>query len=415
MGRKDARLQSVVLVPVFSSPFASSEYFYYMTRAKEIALAFPRGGHLEVLIEGVLSYVSEHNLNWCYVTAFESRILTVLDLVGWPGDGILSAINTEEEAECARRLTVPVVNVSGALAETHVPSCLIDNHASGVMAADHLISKGFRSYGYYGLKDVVYSEERKQGFEDKLKQSGFGCHELLSWPTYLYEGGDWVSQNNTLSEWLESVGKPFGLFAVSDYRARQALDACQLAGLKVPEDVAIVGHGNEDLVCEHVHPTITSIARNNHLQGYRSAELLNHLMQGRMVPSELLPIPPLEIVERDSTSTFAVSDPRLREALEYLHDHLHDPLFSIDDVTRQAGVSRRWLEYAFRDSLGETPYQYLRRQRLSRARRLLVEEPKTKIYKIAQCSGFSSAKQLAMTFQQDFGMSPREYRRAAQT
>ena len=224
-----------------------------------------------------------------------------------------------------------------------------------------------------------------------------------------------MTHNHELAEWLENLPKPLGLFAVSDYRARQALDACRNSGLRVPEEVAIVGTGNEDLVCGHVQPTLTSVARNNFLQGYRSAELLDQLMRGEEVPGELLPIPPLEIVERDSTRTFAVSDPRLREALEYLHDHLHEPLFSIDDITRQASVSRRWFEYAFRDALGETPYQYLRRQRLARAKRLLVEEPKTKIYKIAQNSGFSSAKQLAMTFQQDFGMSPREYRRVSKS
>jgi LacI family transcriptional regulator len=370
---------------------------------------------LELLIEGVLHYVREKELNWCYITALESRMMSVLDLVDWPGDGILTAINTEEEAACAKSLSIPIVNVSSALPSPPVPSCVIDNRAIGLLAADHLISKGFRSYAYYGLKDVEYSRQRGEGFASELAQSGYSCQEFLSYPTYHLKGSDWLRQNHVLAEWLQGLTKPLGLFAVSDYRARQALDACRLVGLSVPEEVAIVGMGNEELVCAHVYPGITSISRNNHLQGFRSAELLDCLMRGEPVEDELHPIAPLEIVERDSTRTFAVSDARLREALEFLHTHLHEPLFSIDDVTREAGVSRRWLEYAFRDALGETPYQYLRRQRLARARRLLVEEPKTKIYTIAQHSGFSSAKQLTMTFQQDVGMSPREYRRASQT
>jgi LacI family transcriptional regulator, galactose operon repressor len=386
-----------------------------MIRAQEIALAFPRGGHLEVLIEGVLSYVSEKQLNWCYITAMESRMMSVLDLIDWPGDGILAAINTQEEANCAMKFAIPIVNVSSALPNPPVPSCVIDNRAIGVLAADHLIDKGFRTFAYYGLKDVEYSRQRNEGFESRLKTSSFNSEEFLSCPTYHHEGSDWLRQNHVLAEWLQSMAKPIGLFAVSDYRARQAMDACHLVGLKVPEEVAIVGMGNENLVCEHVCPAITSIARNNHLQGYRSAEMLHRLILGEEIQDPLHPIPPLEVVERDSTNTYAVSDSRLREALEYLHEHLHEPRFSIDDVTREAQVSRRWLEYAFRDALGETPYQYLRRQRLARARRLLVEEPKTKIYTIAQRSGFSSAKQLAMTFQQDFGMSPREYRLSAQS
>ncbi|MDC0935806.1 substrate-binding domain-containing protein [Pirellulales bacterium] len=386
-----------------------------MEQPQEIALAFSRGGHLEVLIEGVLDYVREKELNWCYITALESKTMSVLDLADWPGDGILTAINTKEEAACAEKLAIPIVNVSSALPNISVPSCVIDNCAIGHLAADHLIGKGFRSNAFSGLKDVEYSKQRAQGFSEKLGEAGFSSQEFLSYPTYHLKGSDWLRSNHQLAEWLEGLSKPLGLFAVSDYRARQALDACRLVGLKVPEEVAIIGMGNEELVCKHVHPTITSIVRNNHLQGYRSAEMLHKLMLKEEMDVDLHPIAPLDIVERDSTSTFAVEDERLRQALEYLHDNLHDALFSIDDVTREAGVSRRWLEYAFRDALGETPYQYLRRQRLVRAKRLLVEEPTRKIYAIAQCSGFSSAKQLAMTFQQDLGMSPREYRRAAQS
>ena len=382
---------------------------------QEIALAFPRGGHLEVLIEGVLDYVREKRLNWWYVTALESRTMSVLDLIDWPGDGVLAAINTREEAECAASFEIPIVNVSSALPKPPVPSCVIDNRAIGVQAADHLISKGFRSYGYLGLREVEYSKERGDGYQSRLSEGGFSCETFLSHPTYQLKGSSWLRLNHVLAEWLDGLTKPLGLFAVSDYRARQAVEACRIVGLKVPEDVAIVGMGNEEIVCEHVYPTLTSIARNNHLQGYRSAEMLHRMLLGEEVSHEQPPIPPLEIVERDSTSVFAVSDPRLRGALEYLHDHLHDPLFTIDHITKHAGVSRRWLEYAFSDALGETPYQYLRRQRLARARRLLVEQPKTKIYQVAQSSGFSSAKQLAMTFQQDIGMSPREYRRAAQS
>lgn len=381
----------------------------------EIALAFPRGGHLEVLIEGVLDYVDRQELNWCYITALESRTMSVLDLVDWPGDGILAAINTVEEAECAKSLKIPIVNISSALLDPPVPSCIIDNRAIGHLAADHLISKGFQSFAYYGLIEVEYSRQRQEGFEEKLRAADLECQEFLSYPTYHLEGSDWLQQNHILAEWLESLPKPLGLFAVSDYRARQALDACRLVHLKVPEDVSIIGMGNEELVCEHVYPTISSIVRNNHLQGFRSAEMLDHLIGQKKVDVDLHPVPPLEVVERQSTQTFAVADPRLRDALQLIHDRLHLPLFSIDDVTRTAGVSRRWLEYAFRDALGETPYQYLRRQRLSKARRLLIEQPKTKIYTIAQNSGFSSAKQLAMTFQQDLGMSPREYRRTVQS
>src|SRR5687768_1712641 len=105
---------------VLSRP-ASSSNRSRMKRVHEIALAFPRGAHQEVFIDGVLRYARDHQCNWSYITAPESLSLSVLDLVGWPGDGILAAINTDAEATCAAALSIPVVNISSALVRSPVP------------------------------------------------------------------------------------------------------------------------------------------------------------------------------------------------------------------------------------------------------------------------------------------------------
>ena len=81
-------------------------------------------------------------------------------------------------------------------------------------------------------------------------------------------------------------------------------------------------------------------------------------------------------------------------------------------VRKDVGVSRRWMEYAFRDALGESPYQYIRRRRLKLAQRLLDKQPPAKVYEIARQTGFSSAKQFSMAFSQEFGASPRECQRS---
>jgi LacI family transcriptional regulator len=385
-----------------------------MKRVREIALAFPRGAHQEVFIDGVLRYARDNECNWSYITAPESLSLSVLDLVGWPGDGILAALNTAEEAECAAAISIPVVNISSALVRSPVPRSIVDNHAIGALAADHLVSKGFQTYAFYGLDGVQYSKDRHAGFEERLAAAGYDSVEFLSKPTFGLGGNQWLQQYHVLADWLAQLPTPCGLFAVSDYRARQVLDACRQVELKVPEQIAVIGVDNEQVICEHAFPTLTSVARNDQLEGYRAAAMLHRLLQGKRVPREEDPIPPLQVVERESTATFAVADSRLRQALAFLHEHIEKPI-TIDQITEHAGVSRRWLEYAFRDVLGETPYQYLRRQRLAMARRLLAENPSDKVYAIAQQTGFSSAKQLAIAFHQDFGMSPREYRRSTQT
>ena len=384
-----------------------------MKRVREIALAFPRGAHQEVFIEGVLRYARDQECDWSYITAPESLSLSVLDLVGWPGDGILAAINTAQEATCAASLSIPLVNISSALLRSPVPRSIVDNHSIGSLAADHLVGKGFQAYAFYGLSDVQYSKDRQAGFEERITAAGYRCVEFLSKPTFGLGGNQWLLQYRVLAEWLATLPTPCGLFAVSDYRARQAIDACRQVGLQVPEQIAVIGVDNEQIICDHSSPTLTSVARNDQLEGYRAAAMLDRLLNGKRVSLEEAPIPPLQVVERESTATFAVSDARLRQALSFLHQHIEKPI-TIDQITEHAGVSRRWLEYAFRDVLGETPYQYLRRQRLAMARRLLAEDPTAKVYSIAQQTGFSSAKQLAIAFQQDFGMSPREYRKSTQ-
>ncbi|MCA9236617.1 MAG: DNA-binding transcriptional regulator [Planctomycetales bacterium] len=385
-----------------------------MKSGPEIALAFPRGGHQEVLIEGVLAYAADRNLDWSFVAALESPLLSIKDLARWRGDGILAAISTREEAECALTINTPLVNITSSFPDLPTPACIVDNRAIGRMAADHLVSKGFRNLLFYGLRDVNFSSERQAGFEEVLDEAGYQHDCFLDYPSYSDCDGDWLQKNHGLAEWLQGRKTPLGMFAVSDYRARAALDACRAAGLKVPEDIAVVGVDNEELVCSHVRPTLSSIARNDRLRGYRAAELLHRLMLGETVPRSTS-IPPLEVVERDSTQIFAVSDARLRDAMEFLHRQMHEPDFTIDAVARHANVSRRWLEYAFRDSLRETPYQYLRRQRLARARWLLVEKPNQTIQRVALATGFTSAKQFAFTFKQEVGMSPREYRRTARS
>jgi LacI family transcriptional regulator len=181
----------------------------------------------------------------------------------------------------------------------------------------------------------------------------------------------------------------------------------------VPDDVAVLGVDNETVICEHTYPTLSSVARNDLLEGYSAAALLDRLIRKRttkQLVQTVQTVPPVQVVQRESTATFAVSDPRLKEALTFIHDNLVD-LISVDDISRRSNVSRRWLEYAFRESLGETPYQYLRRQRLGYARQLLVDDPQAKLLSVAQRSGFSSGKQLTVAFQQEFGVCPSSYRR----
>jgi LacI family transcriptional regulator len=375
-------------------------------RLQEIAFAFPRGSHQEVFIEGVIRYAVEHNRRWSYVIAPEWNSVSIRQLIGWPGDGVIAALNTDSEARCAATFHLPVVNIS---TESPVPRSMVDNYAIGALAAEHLLERGFHSYAFYGMQDVEYSKQRMKGFNDALAAVGFSAVDLTLPSTFHLRGSVWLKQQQELTRWLAKLETPCGILAASDARARQVINSCDQLNLKVPEHMAVIGVDDQQIICEHVHPTISSVARNNILEGYTAASLLDKLMRGKRVPRGDQLIPPLRVTFRESTATFAVSDERLREVMIYIRSHIEDPI-TIGELCAHVDVSRRWLEYSFREVLGETPYQYMRRQRLEYARRLLTDEPNTKIYRIAQRVGFSSAKQLAKVFNREFGLSPRAFR-----
>ena len=337
-----------------------------MIAPQEIALAFPRGTHQEVLIRGVLKYSQGRHLNWLYVTAPESLLLSILNLRGWRGDGILAALNTPAEAAMAKKLTKPVVNISSALLESPVPRVNADNRHIGQLAANHFLEKGFRAFAYYGLRTVAYSKLRQEGYRDQLANHGYQVNTLLVKPTFGLRGLEWHQQHRTLAEWLGSLPVPMALFAVTDYRARQVIDASRQLGIAVPQQLAVLGVDNEDFMCRQVEPQLSSVARNNELEGFRAAAVLDRLLSGHPVhPVEL--IPPREVVERESTSVIAVADDRVREAMGFIQRRLGDAI-GVAQVACHLGVSRRWLEYAFRDAVGESPHQFIRAQMLKTAR-----------------------------------------------
>jgi LacI family transcriptional regulator len=362
-----------------------------------------------VFIEGIFRFAAERRKKWSYVVAPEWNSVSIQQLVGWPGDGVIAALNTKKEAQCAASFHLPIVNISSALAESPVPRSMVDNYAIGVMAADHLLERGFQSFAFYGMRDIEYSRKRRQGFSERLASVGFQTASLMLHSTFNLHGSTWLNQQQELTKWIATLKTPCGLLATSDARARQVISACDELGLGVPGQMAVVGVDDQQVICEHVHPTLTSIARNNIREGYTAAALLDRLMRGGKPPRRDQLIPPSRVVPRESTATYSVSDERLRRALNYFQEHMRDPV-TVEEICAHIDVSRRWLEYSFRDALKVTPHEFMRRERLAYARRLLAEEPREKILSVAERVGFSSAKQLTKAFRREFGLSPREYR-----
>lgn len=376
----------------------------------EIAFAFPLGSPQEVFIEGILSYAAEHQRQWSYMLAPESNSISISQLVGWHGDGVIAALNSSAEARCAKRFHLPVVNISSALPKSPVPRAMVDNVTIGELAAEHFLERGYENLAFFGLEDTEYSKQRFGAFANQLAEHGLEPVSYLAAPTFVIRGTGWLREHKALTAWLRKLPKPVGVFATSDARARQLMNSCQQLGVEVPEQVAVLGVDDQQIICEHYHPTISSIARDSVKEGYEAARILDRLLRGQMAKEEDVVVPPVGLVARESTDAVAVQDDRLQSVLRFLRANIEQPI-TVAEVCRHIDVSRRWLEYAFQEMLGESPFHYIRRRRLLHAKSLLSAEKRTSINTIATRCGYTSSNQLAKAFRAEFGESPRDFRR----
>jgi LacI family transcriptional regulator len=374
-----------------------------------IAMAFPTSiTHLELTLRGIHDYMREHG-HWTLVFSPESHFLPVRGLAGWDGDGAVAMINTAADLEVVRGLRMPVINISGALADAGVPRVRIDYAASGRLAAEVLLDCGFRRFAYYGLADAWYSGQYAQGFCERAAAEGGVC--------FRHDGPSSFSDPrpqpgiDALEQWIAELPRPVGLFAANDRRATIALDACHRLGLQVPEEVAVIGPDDDRVSCELCDPPLTSIDRAGRRLGYEVAALMDRLLRGGPPPEGDVVVPPEGVVRRGSTQTLAVEDPKLRAAVEYVRAHCDRPL-GVDEVAGAAGASRRWLEYAFRRLLRRSPREFIDQARVERAKRLLLDPCRPKLAKVARACGFSGSRPFNAAFRRVTGQTPRQFRAA---
>ncbi|MCK5804542.1 MAG: substrate-binding domain-containing protein, partial [Lentisphaeria bacterium] len=327
----------------------------------------------------------------------------------WVGDGIIAMLETPDHIKLAHALKVPLVNLASSIQAVGVPTVTVDNHHAGRMAARHLIDRGFRRFGFYGMRDVWYSRERCRGFSGALQGAGFSCEVCESDGVSTRYPWDWNRQQ--LETWLTGLQTPVGILAAHDYRARMVIELCGRLDLNVPNDISIIGIDDDPIVCEHSNPALTSIRQDGYQVGFRAAEMLDRLMSGQAIEQPPRHISGMTLIERESTRTIAVDDPLLRKAIEWI-EHRADQHLDVASLVSKLAVSRRWLERAFRKHLHCTPHERICETRVEHAKIALSVVPRLKLFEVAERCGFSDVRRLNVVFERTTGQSIGEYRTA---
>jgi LacI family transcriptional regulator len=299
-----------------------------------------------------------------------------------------------------RKRGIAAVNIFGRFQELPNTSVVVDNHEIGRMAAEYFINKGLCRFAITGRKVFGDATLKYEGYISTLAERGFHCLELKSRQSIQDIGGQ-INQ-------LGGDG-PVGVLATEDPVGRVVIDACVDAGLRVPEDVSVLGVNNDAFACEMLHPQMSSIELGAARVGWQAAQMLDRLMSGGPEPDEAIRISPEKIVERHSTDLTAVGDKAVSAALRFIRENAHRPV-QVDDVAQAAHVGRRTLENRFRVLLQFSIYEALRRERIQRACRLLKETDML-VEDVSGACGYATRERFNQSFKQETGTTPSGYRR----
>jgi LacI family transcriptional regulator len=212
-----------------------------------------------------------------------------------------------------------------------------------------------------------------------------------------------------MAEWLKTLPKPLGLMTCTDERSQHVIEACKTAEFRVPEDIAIIGVDNDELVCDLSDPPLSSVFQNSEKAGYEAAELLDELMAGKKPAKKEVIVDAPYIVNRQSTDILAIEDREVVEAIRYIREHSKDNI-GVGQVIKATALSRRALERRFNKILGRSIYNEIRRTRVEQAVRMLLET-KMSISQIASALGYPSVDHIARYFKREKGMSLVAYRK----
>ena len=276
------------------------------------------------------------------------------------------------------------------------------------LAVDHFAQRNFKRFAYVGFDEVSWSIQREKAFQSKLSEIGFEC--AVFHQAKLIRNRGWEVEQPALTHWIEQLPKPIAVLACNDERGREVLDACFLAGIQVPAEVAVLGVDNDDVFCSMANPPMSSVVLNADVAGYRAAELIEGLMKGTISVSRRINIEAIGIITRLSTDAIAVKEPEVAATMRHIREQ-HGIGVTVDDLANDLSVSRRTLQKLFRKFAGRTVFEEIQLARLEYAKQLLLETTQS-IEEIAVKSGFGTNDYFVQFFRRRVGVSPRKFRQA---
>ena len=375
----------------------------HRTRMKRVVMAAEhQADNSHGSFRGVLDYKSQVE-HWKLVGQVHSPVVAFEDVDFESVDGVIGFFRDERWVRVVEQAGVPAVNFSNAMADLPLPRVGHDDQKIGHLGAEHLLERGFTQFGFLGSAQKWYVQSRMAGFVETIDEhTGRSCHILDSIE-------ELPRSTETIERWLAELPKPCAVMAANDSTGCQTIEAAAAIGLRVPDDVAVLGVDNDHWLTQFAITPMSSVQPDWRRIGYRAAQLLDGLMAGE-APLPPQWIPPIRVEARRSTDIVVSDDPVVGKALQFIREHFSEAI-TVDHVMEALHVSRRTLENRMKRAIGQTPYTALCRARIQHAQRMLMLTDSS-IAKIAQTCGIEP-NQFYPVFKRLTGMTPGQYRQQA--
>jgi LacI family transcriptional regulator len=320
-------------------------------------------------------------------------------------DGLLirDAVNTVR----IMNINVPkVINDTQRELIPQTSTIITDSVKIGQRAAEYFLSLGFKHFAFCGFQEFAWSQKRCDEFKKIVMNQG--GKTFFDFENEYLTHHQSVIERWKISEWLKRLPRPVCVFACNDDRAISVLEACKIASLSVPEEVAVLGVDNDELMCNLSSPSLSSIELDFERVGFLAAEHLDKLIQKKS-KIKIIHVSPVEIIERRSTDILAISDEEVVSALIFIRCNYRKPI-QIIDVVNATCLSKRELEKRFKRLLKKTIKHEIERLRIELIKKKLLNSSQS-IYQIASELEFTDPEHFSRYFRNATGQAPSQFRR----
>lgn len=358
-------------------------------------------------LRGLAKYSSIHG-PWLFIreSAGQEKSLLKWRKLNADADGLI--IEDSSKTQKFLEMNLPTIILAGYRKITPGHNYAIsDSESVGELAANHLLNRKLSHFAFCGYDTFPFSRNRCESFSKTVGQAGFKTH-IYKQPKS-HSQRIWENEWPLVAKWLKSLPKPVGIMACNDDRAQEIIETCQIEQIHIPDQVAVIGVDNDQLICELAVPQISSVCVQNENAGFQGAQLLEEMMAGKKLSGQTIYSRASHVAERQSTNILLIDDKEVVQAIRFIQDNSRE-LIQIDDVARAVTLSRRTLERRFKKSTGESVSDKIRQVRAEQIARMLADTNMS-ILQIALELGYKDGKHLSRIFYREKGISPRDYRK----